>query len=39
MTFTGTHLEFSPAPEHDHAPSATEDENHFTDDPTDHSNH
>ena len=39
MTFTGTHLEFSPAPEHEHAPSAKEDEDHFTDDPTDHSNH
>ena len=29
MTFTGTHLEFSPAPEHDHAPSAKEDEESF----------
>ena len=26
MTFTGTHLEFSPAPEHDHAPSAKQPE-------------
>ena len=40
MTFTGTHLEFSPAPEHEHGSiHAKEDEDHSTDDHTDHSNH
>ncbi len=39
MTFTGTHLDFSPAPEPHSAHSNVTDEEHVTDDPTDHSNH
>lgn len=43
MTFTGTHLDFSPAPEHDHGSDADEHEEHSTHDETneesDHSGH
>lgn len=44
MTFTGTHLEFSPAPEHNHGTEASETEEaehdeHSSHEETDHSGH
>lgn len=46
MTFTGTHLEFSPAPEHNHGSDSSETEvehddhsSHDTQEETDHSGH